>query len=65
MTKRVAWLCWGLAAAAIIGTGVALIVASGGSLVVAGTAAMSAACGVASTSTALIITSFAFVGSSL
>ena len=41
MPKRVAWLCWGLAAAAVIGTGVA------------------------STSTALIITSFAFVGSSL
>lgn len=62
MLKWIAWLCWVLAAAAVIGTGVALIVAFGGSLVVVGTAVMSVACGVASTSTALTVTSFAFVG---
>ena len=65
MPRWVGYLCWGLAAAAVVGTGVALMIASGGSFAVALSAAMAASCGVASSTTILTVTSFAFVVSTL
>ncbi len=65
MPKWLSYLCWGLAATFVVGTGIALLVASGGSAAVAFSAAMAASCGVASSTTALTVTSFMFVGSTL
>ena len=65
LPEWVGYLCWGIAATIVVVAGVALMVASGGSVSVALLAALSASCGVASSTTALTVTSFVFVGATI
>ena len=63
--KWVNYLCWGIAIALVVATGVALMVASGGSAAVAVSALVLASSGLASSTVALTVTSFMFLGASI
>lgn len=59
------YLCWGLAAGIVIGAGIALMIASGGSAAIAFSALSLAANGLASSTVALTVTSYLFLGTSI
>lgn len=63
--KWVNYLCWGIAIALVVAAGVALMVASGGSAAVAVSALVLASSGLASSTVALTVTSFMFLGASI